>query len=220
MDKSESSWRGAIRLLLVLLAVPLVAFIAGRGIEWKLDSTLRTALLQQSPDKAADISQASVSARCSQPDVRRDADVADACNLSDNMQLVKSGAVIAAILGVALLVAIKVAGKLSKGSRILLLLLFAPGLHITMLVLSVLMVLHAALGMGETTTLIGFFESSWIIQSRNGSGRLKKTEFVRETTITMAMTRQAQPRTFAGASNVDLVNLGLGQTPKTTPSVR
>lgn len=147
MDKSESSSGSAIRLLLILLAVPLVAFIAGRGIEWKLDSTLRTALLQQFPDKAADISRASVSAWCSQPDVRHDTNVSDVCELSDNMQLVKSGAVIAAALGVALLVAIKVAGKLSKGSRILLLVLFAPGLHITMLVLSVLMVLHAALGM-------------------------------------------------------------------------
>lgn len=147
MANFHSSSSRALLLLLILLAVPLVAYLAGRGIEWKLDSTLRGALLQRFPDKAADISQVTMSAWCSQTDVRRNSDVADVCGLSDNMQLVKSGAVIAAVLGVALLVAIKAAGKLSKGSRLLLLLLFAPGLHITMLALSVLMVLHAALGM-------------------------------------------------------------------------
>jgi Zn-dependent protease with chaperone function len=147
MSKSEGRSSGAIRLLVILLAVPLVAYIAGRGVEWKLDNTLRSALLQQAPDKAAEISQISVSAWCGQPDIRSDADIADVCGLSDNMQLVKLGAVIAAVLGIVLLLAIKVAGKISKGSRTLLVLFFAPGLHLTMLVLSVLMVLHAALGM-------------------------------------------------------------------------
>jgi Zn-dependent protease with chaperone function len=147
MSNSERSSSGVIRLLVILLAVPLIAFIAGRGVEWKLDATLRRALLQQAPEKPAEISQVSVSSWCSLPDIRSDAGIADVCDLSDNMQLVKLGAVIAAVLGIFLLVAIKMAGQLSKRSRNLLVLFFAPGLHLTMLILSVLMVLHATLGM-------------------------------------------------------------------------
>ena len=110
MGKPESI--GAIRLLLVLLTIPLVAFIAARGIEWKLDSTLRSALMQELPERTTDISNASVSAWCGQPDVRADADVSEVCNLSDNMQLVKSGALVAALLGITMLIAIKTAGNI------------------------------------------------------------------------------------------------------------
>jgi Zn-dependent protease with chaperone function len=147
LGKSKSKSVGTVLLLLLLLAVPLLVFIVARSVEWKLDSTLRSALIQQFPERTDDIHHASVSELCKQPDVRADADLAETCNLSDNMQLLKTGAVVAAILGVALLIAIRIAGTVSKKSRILLLLLFAPGLHITMLATSVLVVLYAALGM-------------------------------------------------------------------------
>jgi Zn-dependent protease with chaperone function len=174
MGKPESSSGGTVRLMLILLAIPLVAFAAGRGIEWKLDSTLRSALLEKAPDKAAEISHISLASWCAQPDIRNDPAIADACNLSDNMGLLELGAVIAVALGIGLVVAIKIAGKLSKGRRTLLLLLFAPGLHMTMLALSVLMLLHAALGMaaiyyGESE-LIG--QVHWGIMLGLGIGAL------------------------------------------------
>lgn len=71
MGKSETNPGGTVHLLLVFLAIPLIAFAAGRGIEWKLDSTLRSALLEHAPDKAAQISRISVSSWCAEPDAAR-----------------------------------------------------------------------------------------------------------------------------------------------------
>lgn len=105
-----------IRLSLIFLVVPVIAFSAGRGIEWKLDSTLRSALLQKFPDEAADIAHASVVAWCSQPNVRNDSDAAEVCNLSDNMKLLKTGSIVAAALGLSLIVFIALAGKLNTAS--------------------------------------------------------------------------------------------------------
>jgi Zn-dependent protease with chaperone function len=53
------------------------------------------------------------------------------------------------MLGIGMLIVIKIAGKLSTGNRTLLLLFFAPGLHLTMIAVCVLVVLQAALGMAS-----------------------------------------------------------------------
>ena len=141
----ENKGGGKLGLILIFLAIPVIAFIAAKGIEWKLDSTFRSALLEQYPEQAAQISNVSVSVACGDSEIRTA--LAETCDLSDNMGLVKFGAILASILGIGLLIAIKIAGRIARGNRTLLLLIFKPGLHLTMLALSLLMVLHAALGM-------------------------------------------------------------------------
>jgi len=48
-------------ILTMLLAVPLVAYVAAAGIQWKTDSTLHETLLKQFPDKAEAISAMTIS---------------------------------------------------------------------------------------------------------------------------------------------------------------
>ena len=140
-SKNSAGW-----LLLLFLAIPLIAFVAASGIEWHLDATLREALTKAFPERTAEISKITASSLCTKQSIRTaDPAFVEICNLSDNMGLMKWGSIIAATVGIALLLAIKIAGTVSRGSRTLLLLLFAPGLHLTMLTLSALMILHAAL---------------------------------------------------------------------------
>lgn len=141
----ENKEGGKFDLILTFLAVPVIAYIVAIGIEWKLNSTFRAALLQNYPEQAAQIFNVSVATVCSYSKLR--ADLTDMCDISDNMRLMKFGAILASIIGIGLLIGIKIAGKIARGSRILLLVIFKPGLHLTMLALSLLMVLHAALGM-------------------------------------------------------------------------
>ncbi len=133
-----------VRLLLIFLAIPLMALATASGVEWKLDSTLRDALRKQYPEETAWVAHVSVSTVCRNYELR--SKLIEMCNLSDNMARMKVGAIVAAILGLALLISIKIAGNIARGSRILLLAIFAPGLHLTMLALSALMILHATLG--------------------------------------------------------------------------
>lgn len=144
-SSEESNRGGKIWLIFIFLAVPIIAFIAAKGIEWKLDSTLRSVLFEQYPEQAVELSHVSFAAVCSDFALRGEFN--DTCKLSDRMGLMKFGAILASILGIGLLIVIKIAGKIARGSRNLLLFIFKPGLHLTMLILSFLTILHAVLGM-------------------------------------------------------------------------
>ncbi len=130
----------------LLLAIPLIAFVAAEGIQWKSDSTLRQTLLKEFPDKAATINNVTVTSLCENPDVRSDQGFSDVCSQNDNIGWMKSGAIFAACFGILMVAIIKLAGTVARKRRTLLLLLFAPGLHLTMLATSALALLYAALG--------------------------------------------------------------------------
>jgi Zn-dependent protease with chaperone function len=133
-------------ILTMLLAVPLVAYVAAAGVQWKTDSTLHETLLKQFPDKAEAISAMTISSFCQNPDVRSDKDLGSVCEQDDYLAMMKSGAILAACVGILMLVAIKLAGTIARKRRTVLLLLFAPGLHLTLLVMTCLIILHAVLG--------------------------------------------------------------------------
>lgn len=145
-SRSQAKSGGKFTLFIVFLAIPLVALIAAQGIEWRLDSNLRKALLQQYPDKTAQIEAISVSSVCNDATVRADKAFADICDLNDKMGLMSLGAILGAVVSLGLLGAIRLSGGLARRKRTLLLWLFAPGLHLSMLIVSALMVLYAALG--------------------------------------------------------------------------
>jgi Zn-dependent protease with chaperone function len=133
-------------ILAAVLAIPLIAFLASAGIQWKLDSTLREAMLKEFPDRAAVIADISVGTVCENLDLSRNRAFEEVCATNSNLELMKSGALLGAVIAIVLLGAIKLAGKLARKRRRLLLLFFAPGLHLTMLIVSGLMILYAVLG--------------------------------------------------------------------------
>jgi Zn-dependent protease with chaperone function len=72
----------------------------------------------------------------------------DPKSADDSIELIRSGSILAVVVGIALLGGIRLAGSVSRKRRRLLLLIFAPGLHLTMLTTSGLMVLYAGLAIG------------------------------------------------------------------------
>jgi len=132
-------------LLLIFLAIPTIAFVASFGIEWKLDSMLKQAVREDYSNEEIDISKITVSSICSDYELR--SELNEVCELNGNVALMKFGAILSALIGIALIIGIKISGQLARGNRKMLLLLFKPLLHVTMLTLSGLMIAHAALGM-------------------------------------------------------------------------
>lgn len=133
-----------LTLLLVFLIIPVIAYIAALGVGWQIDSMLRKELLEVLPNEAQLISNITVSSACDDYEFR--SLLPKACGLNDEMELLKFGAALSFVVGIGLLILIKIAGKAVRGKRSLLLLIFKPGLHLTMLTLSLLMTLNAILG--------------------------------------------------------------------------
>ncbi len=131
-------------LLILFLVIPVVAFIASYAIQGQLDTNFRTALLKDYPERSTEISTLTASSACSNQKFR--AAAGDFCELNDIINLMRLCAIFTAVLGIGLLIIIKIAGLITRGSRRFLLLIFKPGLHITMLALSLLMILNASLG--------------------------------------------------------------------------
>lgn len=145
-------------MLAFLLLVPLIAYLAAVGVQWKFNSELRQELLKDYPDKADILSNVTVTSLCQNPDLRSDQGFIEVCGQNDNFEWMKLGAIVAGCLGLLMVAIIKLAGVVSRKRRTLLLFLFGPGLHLTMLAMSVLAVLYAALGIAA----IYYGESAFI----------------------------------------------------------
>ena len=78
---------GILTILAILLAVPLVAYCASAGIQWKFNSTLQQKLLKLYPDKAHAISAMSVTSFCQISDLRSDQSLGSTCEQNDNVEL-------------------------------------------------------------------------------------------------------------------------------------
>jgi Zn-dependent protease with chaperone function len=143
------------RLLLLFLAIPVIAYAASWGVQAKLDSDLRTALASAPEAQGRDVSGVTMDKFCAvtlgadgadaDPEVQHD--VAEVCGLVGTLHLMQTAAVASVGIGFGLLALVALGGRIARGRRTLLLIAFTPLLHLTMLTLSVLMVLHAGLGM-------------------------------------------------------------------------
>src|SRR5439155_13933872 len=143
------------QLLLLLLVIPVIAYAASWGLQAKLDSDLRAALASNPELQARDLSMLTMDKFCSllsdpgattlDPSARKD--IGETCDFLSNLHIMQTTAVVAVVIAIVLMVVVALAGRLARGRRVLLLLAFAPLLHLTMVTLSILMVLHAALGM-------------------------------------------------------------------------
>ncbi len=153
------------RLLAVLLAVPVISFGVAQGVLYKFNSDWRAAV-QEEIDKAEasanpkpedQQAQETVAALkllqilpleevCSDPKL---SDTWTGCGDVQAVKFLSAGAVVGALIGIALVALIGLAGRLCRSSRRLLLALFRSGLHVTILILIGLIFLHAALAMGS-----------------------------------------------------------------------
>jgi len=129
----------------LLLAVPLIGFGVAEAIRTHFSSELRSVLQKQYPSATQEqLAQITVDRVC------EDATVAlqDFCRNNSNLNLLSRAAVGAGAVGLALLLFIRLAGTVAKSSRVLLLVLFRPGLYLTAVVLIGLILIHAAVAMG------------------------------------------------------------------------
>lgn len=131
-------------LLGLVLAVPLVGFCVARGIKAHFDSQVRSAVREQFPDANADrLSQLTLDTLCESPT----AEMRDLCDTNANLNLMSDGSLAAGGAGLTMLVLIALAGLAARNSRILLVLLFKPGLYLTAVFLTGLILVHAAIAM-------------------------------------------------------------------------
>jgi Zn-dependent protease with chaperone function len=132
-------------LLGLLLSVPLIAFTASAAVQGHLNSQLRSAIRSQYPNAdPARVAAVTVDQLCAD---RNATGLTDVCDTNSSMAFMQQAAVWAAIVAVALLAFIWLAGKLAQSNRSLLVYVFRPGLYMTVLVLAGLVVTHAALAM-------------------------------------------------------------------------
>lgn len=131
-------------LFALVLVVPLVGFGVAEAIQAHFDSELRSVIRGQHPDASdAKLAEITVDRLCQAPD----SEIRELCDTNSNLNLMSNAAVGAGLAGLALLLAIRLAGSLARSSRNLLLLVFKPGLYLTILVLIGLVVVHAAIAM-------------------------------------------------------------------------
>lgn len=129
-----------IRLYLLILAIPLLSLTVGLAIQNKLNTGLREAAASRgiAPEIANNLSLGHV---CKSSDPR----LSEVCSLYGRTQLMNGAAIAAVMLGLAVIAAITLAGRLARRRRMILLVLFRPGLYATVLAVAGLMVLHAGL---------------------------------------------------------------------------
>lgn len=143
-----------ILLLCLLLGLPAVGFGVASGVQSHFGSELRSAIHKQYPNLPAErLNKLTISLACQ----RDRADIPEICSTNDGLVLMKYGALGAMAAGLLLLLLIKLAGILTRGSRTLLVLAFVPGLYFTTLVLVGVILVHAAIAIGIIYYLTAVF---------------------------------------------------------------
>ncbi|HEV8392904.1 MAG TPA: M48 family metallopeptidase [Vicinamibacterales bacterium] len=144
-----------LRLLLIVLTVPLIAFGVSEGIQARYSASIRAVLLAQvknaDPAKVARIDADFVCAR-------RNDSVREFCAAEDRMNLLSATAVATGVTGLVMLGLIALAGHLTRHNRRLLLVVFRPGLYATAVVLTGLIAVHAVLAIAAI-----YYGESWLI---------------------------------------------------------
>ncbi len=149
-------------LFALLLAVPLIAFTVSAGVQGHLNSQVRSAIRTEYP--TADpgrIAVLTVEQLCTAAFTGA---LSEICDTNSSLNLMQQAAVTASIVAIALIVAIWFSGQLAQNNRLLLVYLFRPGLYLTVLVLTGLVITHAGLAMAT----IYFGESALVNQVHVG----------------------------------------------------
>ena len=138
-----------IVLFAVLLVVPLFALGVGYLIEWNYEAKWRTAVLEQYPDLDRKHLDAMPLRRyCAEVNESREM---PACTWYPAVQMMLRGALAAIVVGIGLVLAIFLMGRVSRGSRNRLVLVFKPGLYLTLIALVFLALLHSSLFLAAMT---------------------------------------------------------------------
>ena len=181
-------------LLLIMIAVPMIAFGVAFGVLWKGERDWQAALVQRFPTASAEQRAAlTLQGVCQDPSVRKGLE--SVCSYVDYMRYMRFASLLIGMAGLGWLGLIALAGRLARTSRILLLRIFRPGLHLTNLFLIVLIAVHAilaivALYFGESA-LIGRIHFGVIIViglgALAGVAAIAKVSFFLVRTVTTAV---------------------------------
>jgi Zn-dependent protease with chaperone function len=139
MSEDSPKW---IWILAVVLAIPMFAYLVGEWAHSEYESEWQSVLLKQYPNSSATYrSQLTLTSVCDLPDMTGN----DICRDLEYISLMQGIAILTAFLGLALLAGIAVAARSARGNRKRLLLLFRPGLFLTILCLVGLVALQVGL---------------------------------------------------------------------------
>lgn len=128
----------------LVLGVPLVGFGVSEAIQAHLNSELRTVLRKEFPSVGeGQLASITVDRLCQEPIP----ELRELCFTQGNLTLMSRGALGAGGVGLTLLLLIRLGGRLARGNRNLLLILFKPGLYFTLICLVGLIAVHAAIAM-------------------------------------------------------------------------
>lgn len=131
-------------LLVMVLGIPLVAGAVGAGVLWNDERSWQGVLAKSYPEVEAERRAAfSLGRACQDPNIAPQ--IRGACNERGLQRLMLHGAAGSAALGLGILGAVWAMGRLAAKRRALLLYTFAPGLHITNIVVVILISSNAAL---------------------------------------------------------------------------
>jgi Zn-dependent protease with chaperone function len=145
-----------IVLFAVLLGVPSFAWGVGYLIDWKYESKWRAAVLEQYPDvDRKQLDAMPLRRYCREGDDSREMPV---CGWYPSVEMMLRCSLVAMVVGLGLVFAIFLMGRVSRGSRNRLVLVFKPGLYLTLTTLVFLALLHsglflAALTLGQIATV-------------------------------------------------------------------
>lgn len=128
----------------LILGIPVIGLFASEGIQAYFNSQLRSAARADAPELDREtLSRLTLSGICktAQPGLE------EICADNRNLKLMRAGAIAAGGIGLALILAMRLAGTAAQSNRRLLLTFFKPGFYLTALILVGLVFLNAAVTM-------------------------------------------------------------------------
>lgn len=139
--------KNRLMLLVLLVAVPLIAFFVGNQVRAHIDSQWVAAVTDQLGAELAHDPRLALGTVCATPDGARE--FGDICTDYQLMNWLKYIAIGAGAAGLLLMLLIALAGQVAKNNRILLLRLFKPLLYLTVFGVLGLIAVHGVLAMAS-----------------------------------------------------------------------
>ncbi len=143
-----------VSLFVLILGVPLLGFAVSSGVRAHFDSELRAEAIKELPNlDPAKLADLTVARLCENSAVG-----SDPCQTDANLGLLRTASLVSGAAGLGFLGLIAVAAFAARSNRKLLVALFRPGLYLTALVISVLILAHAVIAIaviyyGETALI-------------------------------------------------------------------
>ena len=147
---------GDSRIWIILLAVPVCVFLASSAVLWSIDQDWYESLEDEfGPLTTQQRESVSLEAICDDPIASQD--VGEWCTHVEHATLIQNGSIATGVASGVLVLLIGAAGRIGLQNRFLLLLLFRPGLVLTMLAVTCLVAVNAALTIGASYYLLAEF---------------------------------------------------------------